>query len=372
MERHLGVDVTCVLPSGATCLHLAAQQCHLPVVEVLTDLGIDGEGPCPANALLDVHNGNGQTPLTISAERGRTDIMELLLAAKANPEMKEATETACPPLICAAKLGVEAAVKCLLRCGVDVNAVSSDNTSALYHACFRGDDSLSKCLIDARADLEVAESTTGNTPVFVAAVDCNIELVTRLLRDNADVDLKNNHGLSARLLLQKVYELTIDTLYVHSLSGRSDADFGVGNAEYEKYIRDKFAARCGRYHKVLDLEDLTVMVEQAVYDIPRLLKLRQRKVDEQSRHLGVQDKGDAEAEREEDEALLLDERKYVLRMLQMHYPRLEAMYYASAKAASVASADATEEVEIAHGLDLEQFLVRLSALRAFACALLCV
>ena len=56
--------------------------------------------------------------------------------------------------------------------------------------------------------------------MLVAAVDCSVELVTRLLRDNADIDHQNHRGLSARKLLQKVYGLTIDQLYVFVVRGQ--------------------------------------------------------------------------------------------------------------------------------------------------------
>ena len=33
---------------------------------MLTDLGLDGEGPCPAQSILNDHNGYGQTALTMA------------------------------------------------------------------------------------------------------------------------------------------------------------------------------------------------------------------------------------------------------------------------------------------------------------------
>lgn len=154
-EIGLTVNISCVLPSGASSLHLATQQCHANVVAVLTDMGMDGEGPCPGQMLLNLHNGFGQTPLSMSAERGRVDIMEMLLDAKANVELAEATDLACPPLVCAAKLGVSEAVSCLLRASANVNAAAADQTTALYHVCYRGDDALAKRLLDLGAKLEV-------------------------------------------------------------------------------------------------------------------------------------------------------------------------------------------------------------------------
>eukprot|EP00750_Incisomonas_marina_P014158 INCI17611.2.p1 GENE.INCI17611.2~~INCI17611.2.p1 ORF type:complete len:1249 (-),score=234.89 INCI17611.2:359-4105(-) len=360
LESDLAIDVSCALPSGATSLHLAAQQCHLRVIATLTDMGVDGEGPCPVHCVLNAHNSFGQTALTMSAERGRVDIMELLLDAKANLELAEATPLACPPIVCASKLGVRDAVACLLRAGANVNTPAADGTTALYHACFRGDDDLAKMLLDVGAELEVVDTNSGNTPVLVAAVDCCVELMTRLLRDNADIDVKNNRGLSARLLLQKVYGLTVDQLYVHSLSGRKDSDFGIGDDKYEASVRAAFAARCGRYRTHLDLDDLIVVLETSLYDISKLLDIRQarRWTNRQTANeIGGPSTHDRQEALAADKQWLEAEKSHVMRLVGMHFSRMEAMNYATAKAAAVPTPNATDQVIVERGLNVDDMMV---------------
>ena len=225
---------------------------------------------------------------------------------------------------------------------------------------------------------------------------------------------------------------------MHSLSGRHDADFGLGDNELEADFRRAFAARCGSYRTHLDLQDLNVVLESAMYvpscgfkvsclhacvlfvrvltrtvhvasrsartrththararahthtrrqsvspnkllalttficvflahwlagcsyDIPRLLQLRSRPIGgTRGTIVGRPHKVDPK-QTEADRAWLEAERAYVLKLVGMHFSRLEAMHYATAKAAAVPSTKATDEHVIERGLDIDAVLVSVS------------
>jgi len=79
LDRGATVDLPCHADqcgpfNGWNALHFAADGGHLPVVQALLDAG----------AQIDAPNSNGDTPLSIAAERGQWDVLRWLVAAGAN------------------------------------------------------------------------------------------------------------------------------------------------------------------------------------------------------------------------------------------------------------------------------------------------
>jgi uncharacterized protein len=102
-----GVAVDTAEPTrGATALHNAAAQGHARLVTRLIDLG----------APLDAKDFNGATPLTNAAYFGRVDIVRILLAKGARPNVSNVAIT---PLIAAVLGGNAGIVDQLIQAGAD-------------------------------------------------------------------------------------------------------------------------------------------------------------------------------------------------------------------------------------------------------------
>ena len=107
-----------------------------------------------------------------------------------------------PPLVDAARAGNTAAAMMMIDQGADVNAPSSDGTTALHWAIHRDDVTLFQQLIKARADVK-AVNAYGATPMSEAAVVGDLALITALLKAGADVESPNADGQTALMIIAR-------------------------------------------------------------------------------------------------------------------------------------------------------------------------
>jgi 7,8-dihydropterin-6-yl-methyl-4-(beta-D-ribofuranosyl)aminobenzene 5'-phosphate synthase len=147
----VGIAVFCVI--GMYCLasdvHEAAKQGDLAKLKTLI-----AENPDLANA----KNENQETPLHAAVSGGHLDIVDLLIAAKA-----------------------------------DVNAVDNQKRTPLHLACYDGHEEIAEKLISHGADLE-AKFSNGTTPLFWAIPEGHTEVFELLVNRGADINAKTNDG----------------------------------------------------------------------------------------------------------------------------------------------------------------------------------
>jgi ankyrin repeat protein len=130
--------------------------------------------------LIDVRlNTGGATPLLFAARGADAEVLRLLVAAGARPDI--ATLEGVTPLMVAAGVGyVETSdagantekellenVTLLLDLGVDINAASEHGQTALHGAVYRGIDNLIQLLASRGARLDL-EDEYGRTPLLLA------------------------------------------------------------------------------------------------------------------------------------------------------------------------------------------------------------
>jgi hypothetical protein len=128
--------------------------------------------------------GEGSTPFMRAAKSGDVDLMRLLLAAGADPRLKQPNQTTA--LMLAAGLGwrdgspaapsydqgseqdaIEA-IKLCMQLGVDINATTTTGETALHAAISgRGSESIIRFLVESGANLN-AKNKQGRTPFDVA------------------------------------------------------------------------------------------------------------------------------------------------------------------------------------------------------------
>ncbi len=119
-----GNNVNSLDPERAlTPLHMAAFNGHTSVVKLLLEHG----------ALVDAKDNEGKTPLLHACTGPFPETVEVLIAANADINVKEATE-AFTPLMMAAGLGQVEVVKLLLRHNADKAVLDNDGDTALQHA----------------------------------------------------------------------------------------------------------------------------------------------------------------------------------------------------------------------------------------------
>ena len=178
--------------NGETALALASMHGHVSTVQMLLETSggagainlTDGHGSSPlllasagdhaeVAALLlgvgdcevDRPNCFGQTALGVGAAAGATEILEALLAAKADPNHADSEgET---PLMVAAKEGMEGALALLLATpAIEMDALNHDGRSALVLATSEGEEGTATMLVrhGAREDIAVRSNDGEETP----------------------------------------------------------------------------------------------------------------------------------------------------------------------------------------------------------------
>ena len=207
------------------------------------------------------------TLLNWAAYGGSLDVVKLLVAKGADVNA-HTNEKAWTPLMNAANQGFALVVGYLLDHGADLNALSADGLSALSFAAMKQRPDVVRLLLQRGADggnaLRAMESKKdaaairllvesgvsvdatprqklmwfhpGETALFHAAYDNQLELVTLLLNLGANPNLSSPEGgnMSAPLLLAAYHcnRAMIDALLAHGASRASAARCGASTARW--------------------------------------------------------------------------------------------------------------------------------------------
>lgn len=127
------------VPRRVTALHLAAR---FGLTE-LTRILLGEEYKCNPNSC----DSNGQSPLLWATRNGHEDVIDLMIAANANLEVRDKEEGA-TPLIWAARKGYKNVVNLLLEKGGEINAKDNRGRTPLSLAALHKHESIMKLLLN--------------------------------------------------------------------------------------------------------------------------------------------------------------------------------------------------------------------------------
>ena len=170
--------------NGMTPLMFAAATGHTECAEMLLDAGAD----------VNARDNVGMTPLLFAALEGRMDALKLLLAKGA--DMQASTKGGWTPLLLAVGHRHTGMAQFLLHSGANVNAANIEGATPLHVAATNNHCEMVELLIVHGASLET-EDSYGWTPLMVAAAYGHASVVKLLLQAGASVDHRDENEWSA-------------------------------------------------------------------------------------------------------------------------------------------------------------------------------
>jgi ankyrin repeat protein len=165
--------------NGYTALYIATRECHVSVLAVLLEWGVDP-------SIADTHN--GLTPLFLAAKDDERDtsnmcMLKMLLANGADPNVVGDNEYT--PLYTSVRAGNLAVSVELLRGGADPNIVGKAGYTMLHFAARTGNIQVLGALLESGANVRAA-AANGYTSLHLAAFRGNADAVVELLANGAD------------------------------------------------------------------------------------------------------------------------------------------------------------------------------------------
>lgn len=160
---------------GQTALTLAARNGHLELVQLLVEAGVDKE-------LKDYF---GRTALMLSAEAGKSAVVSYLLKHEANSSCKARDGRTAFHFAVQEGCDVGVIRQLLPQNKEEIDAHHGCHYPALLYAAKRGDVEVVRLLLDAKADVEALQ-TSSITPLLEALGGGHSEVALLLLAQGAD------------------------------------------------------------------------------------------------------------------------------------------------------------------------------------------
>lgn len=192
---------------GQTTLSIAAEKGFKCAVELLLDAGTDIEARANYEPTwykssrhgFTMRRGYDQTALSLAARNGHEDVVKLLLDKGADIESRNSL--GCTPLCLAVLNGHESVIHLLLEAGANIESRTSLSQTPLLLAAKVPFEGIAKILLEKGARIEARDSQ-GLTPLIIAAKNGNRAVVELLLQHGARIEAKGK--LRETALLQAI------------------------------------------------------------------------------------------------------------------------------------------------------------------------
>ena len=207
--------------SGNTWLHYASYgYCSKEVLEVVINHGAD----------VNATNGANVTTLMEASQKGNVDAIKVLLKAGADPNITDTDGNTCLheavyyeyPINVLLNAGANPNIattygytclhtavqkqccievlQAIINHGVDVNATSKENITAVMLACKEGNNDVINVLLNAGADPNITDGD-GNTCLHYAALnDSSTDVLQAIISHGVDVNATNTNNVTALML----------------------------------------------------------------------------------------------------------------------------------------------------------------------------
>jgi len=184
-----GVDVNSAAGSGWPPIHLTLEKNHFDLFKMLVE---------KADLTKEVGS-TGMTAVALAAEFGRIECLRILLAKQPAVDIRKKSATGLTPLMLAIKnRHVEAALLLIEALEAkDLNEKNTEEKAALHLAIENNDLALVRALITKGAAVNLTGGSEAQTPIQLANMRHQVELVKLLRSNGADPRIEDSGSQSA-------------------------------------------------------------------------------------------------------------------------------------------------------------------------------
>jgi len=163
------------------------------------------------------HRGTGGTPLHFAVRHGHINVMEYLLSAGANTNIQNFYKET--PLYIASAMNSQKAVLLLLQYNANPNIATKQGSTALHVAVFkRYYDIANALMLVPGIKLDVRDGPNGMTPLHIAIVNKDKQMVKSLLSHGASPEVMDKQGDTAIMLGSLYYDRSILSMFRNGVS----------------------------------------------------------------------------------------------------------------------------------------------------------
>eukprot|EP00163_Fabomonas_tropica_P031347 TRINITY_DN742_c0_g1_i1.p1 TRINITY_DN742_c0_g1~~TRINITY_DN742_c0_g1_i1.p1 ORF type:complete len:735 (-),score=88.59 TRINITY_DN742_c0_g1_i1:1496-3700(-) len=179
-----GVDINALTQDGVSALHAGAFHGRLESVKHLVG---------KYQAFLNPRDAGGATPVHLACQKGHFEIVKYLIQMGASLLLKD--QGGRLPLHYAARGGDASTLKLVMyRPNTDVNEQDAAGETPIYFSAYFGNPECARLLVDAGADVNVANSH-GDLPVMWCCFNGHSETLEALLQSgNLNLKCRNSYG----------------------------------------------------------------------------------------------------------------------------------------------------------------------------------
>ena len=166
-------------------IYMAAKKNHVDILAALLDAGAD----------INRRTSDGQTAIMVAARRGHEECFDELI--ERDPDVNIVDNSGNAVIHYAVSEDRTEMIVPLIAGGADLDLAGEDGFTPLQVAILKTCDIIARMLIDADVELNT-QNDFGATALHIACARGNFEVVQNLLNHNANRDILDGNGFSAR------------------------------------------------------------------------------------------------------------------------------------------------------------------------------
>ena len=257
-----GAHVNAARNDGATALVLACSTAKSHLVTLLLKVGADPNiadadgdtslqcaitAECSKGTLQEIigycaevnaRNKRGRTPLLLSCSYGQVDAVQVLLGAGADPSIVDEEGLSCLHAAIDGRCSRDT-LQALIDHGACINATRKDGTNALLRACYTGQSESVKFLLEAGADVNIANRYHNTCLHHAVKGNCSKDTLKKIIEQGLNVNALNSKGETA--LIHACYQAQAESVKVLLETG---ADPNISDASGYSSLLAAIRGRC--------------------------------------------------------------------------------------------------------------------------------